>query len=186
MKDRPFVTAGLLAALLLVAAGCGEDGSVSSSSSSSTSQDSSAPVRISAADRSWAVATHRGDLAEIAAGKLARSKGTSHAIRAMGKKLVTDHSRLDARLLKTTGALTLALPSQASDAQRKAGKKLAGKSGHAFDTAFAHGQIHAHRKAVERTRTELHDGESPKIHELADHALPILKKHLRKLKSIAD
>lgn len=184
MKRYPFIVRLSVGVVLVgTAAACG-GGSSGSSGSSSSAAPSSAPTQISGQDQAWAKAAHQGDLAEIAAGKKAEAKGTSKAIKNAGKMLVTDHTRLDRALMKSVGAMTRAMPTQPSAAQRKVADQLAAKHGAAFDGSFVTSQIAAHKKMIALTKKEASGGRSGKLRAAARSALPVLNKHLTRLQKL--
>ena len=139
---------------------------------------------MSSQDRAWADAAHQGNLAEIAAGKMAGSKGTSASIKDAGKMLVTDHTRLDHALVQATGAMSRTLPTRPSAEQRATAKQLTAKHGAAFDGAFVTTEIAAHKKTINMTRKEVAQGRSGKLRAAARSALPVLKKHLSRLQKL--
>lgn len=184
MKRYPLaVRVSVGAVLVVTAAACG-GGSSGSSGSASPSAPQNAPTQISGQDQAWAKAAHQGDLAEIAAGKMAQHKGTTPQIKDVGKMLVTDHTRLDHALMKSLGATTQAMPTQPSAAQQATAKELAAKHGAAFDGSFVTSQIAAHKKTIAATKKEAADGRSPKVRAAAHAALPVLTKHLSRLQKL--
>jgi len=183
MRHRSLVVVALLGGLGLLA-GCGAQQAETSNYSKPVAR-SAPPTGIVSQDRTWILGSHRANLAEIATVKVTRKKlDASEDVKEMAEKLFDDHAKLDITLVKTVRELPLALPSEPSAAQRATVDRLAEKSKGAFDRAFVADQIRAHRAAIKLTRTELANGHSPKILELARHTLPILQKHLRDLRNI--
>lgn len=184
MKPPPYVVRlSACAVLVVTAAACGT-GTPGSSPRTSPASPGNPPTRLSARDHAWAAASHQDDLAEIAAGKTAASRGTTRQVRNAGKMLVQDHTRLDRTLMKAAGAVTEAMPTQPSAAQRKAARKLAGEHGAAFDKAFVSTQIRVHEKMIARTKKEAAGGRSWKLRALARAALPFLNRHLTRLRKL--
>ena len=187
MRPVPFIvrlSAGAILAVTAAACGGGSPGTAPRTSHTSGSSPGSAPTQITTRDQTWAEASHQGNLAEVAAGRAAERRGHTRQVRNAGRMLVHDHRRLDDALTNAAGAVTEAMPTQPSAAQRRVAKKLAGEHGRAFDKAFVSSQIHAHKKAIALTEKEAADGRSWKLRALARAALPILNRHLNRLRQI--
>lgn len=183
MRRRLVMVVAGLAGVVLGAASCG-GGSSGTPAASTATTPGSAPTQIAGLDQTWAKVAHQGDLSEIAVGHLAQDRGATRQVRTMGKVLTTDHTRLDRALMKTAGAVTVTMPTQASATQRSAAKKLARKHGKDFDRAFVTGQITAHRETIVLTQREAAKGRSGKLRAAAHAALPVLRKHLDRLEHI--
>lgn len=183
MKRYSFV-AGPLAGVVLAtaAAGCSAGSPNRPRVATSPTQSDVPAKNLAPVDRTWAKASHQGNLAEIAAGQAARRKGTTPQVRAAGKLLIADHERLDRTLVKSVGAL--ALPTRPSAGQRATAKKLAAEHGRAYDRTFVSVQIDAHRRTIAQTKKEMAEGHSPELRALAGTALPVLRKHLKRLQQI--
>lgn len=135
----------------------------------------------SAADRTFAEHTHQANLAEIAAGGLAKSRGTSADVRSIGGMLVADHTGADTLLRRSASRLRLNMPLRPDAAQRAQAAKLAAAHGGAFDKDFVGTQIAAHRTAIAQATSEAKNGNATELRTLAQQSLPTLKKHLTML-----
>lgn len=135
----------------------------------------------SAADRTFAEHTHQANLAEIAAGGLAKSRGTSADVRSIGGMLVSDHTGADTMLRASASRLRLGMPLRPDAAQRAQAAKLAAAHGGAFDKDFVSTQIAAHRTAIAQATAEAQHGNATELRTLAQKSLPTLKKHLTML-----
>jgi len=162
--------------LLVLLAGCG-DPTASMGARHAHGQD-----LPSAADRAWARRTHQANLAEIAAGGQARSRGASADVRSMGGMLVSDHTGADTALRRTASRLRLSMPLRPDAAQRAQAAKLTAAKGGAFDRDFVRTQIAAHRTAIAQARAEAKRGHATELRTLAQHSLPTLEKHLALLR----
>lgn len=142
-----------------------------------------APPKTSSQDRSWLVAAHQNNLAEIQSGNLAAQSGHSQAVRSAGQMLASDHRSLDAKLKPVARQLGVKLPDHPNMQQRNEMKTFKSLSGMQFDKTWAHDEADGHVKAIEMTESEIHNGSVPQVKQLAQAALPVLKKHLRTLHS---
>lgn len=193
MKRHRYLPALPAAALVLAAAaGCGGTGSsehggnidhpAGASSPASMAPSASAPARhLSAQDRTWLTFIHQVNLAEVTAGELAQKKGGTAAVRSAGKMLTTDHEALDAKVTKVAGGLGVSLPGSAPPDQEALAKKLENESGKRFDQDFLSNMITGHQQAIAKTQAEVGQGSAPEVKNLAQMALPDLKKHLSTL-----
>lgn len=151
-----------------------------------------APIAVYAAspaassqDSHWLIAAHQTNLAEIKAGKLAAQTGHANAIRNAGRMLATDHAALDAKLKPVAQQLGVKLPNKPNTTQRDQMKSWRGMMGVKFDAAWAHDEADGHVRAIEVTERETQHGSLPQVKQLAQAALPVLKKHLRVLHAAA-
>lgn len=137
--------------------------------------------RSSSQDRSWLIAAHQTNLAEIKAGDLAAETGHAADVRAAGRALTRDHAKLDAKLKPVAKQLDIKLPTRPNAEQRDEMRKFKSTSGVEFDRTWTHDEADGHVKAIESTVREIQHGALPQVKHLAQAALPILKKHLRML-----
>ncbi|GAA2878724.1 hypothetical protein GCM10010517_40820 [Streptosporangium fragile] len=138
-------------------------------------------VEVSEQDRQFLRQAHRGNLTEIAAGKVAQAKGEAEVVRSIGAILVTDHTRLDAALKQTARRLRVSLPSQPAPQEKAVLERVAALSGSAFDQAWIAAMIEGHRMALKLGEQELQAGTSPEVKELATSSAPVIQGHLDQL-----
>jgi putative membrane protein len=170
----------LLAAVLATAtAGCG---STTTASGLAPSPSSSAASKPTEQDRDWMRAIHQGNLAEIQAGHLGQTKGSSKSVKAIGKLLVDDHTKADAMVIKTARQLDIHLPGSPSGAQNKQADALENASQADFDEDWISAMTKAHKDAVAATKKEIKKGSAPEVKSLAESTLPVLERHLTELK----
>lgn len=144
-------------------------------------QSVAAPPKTSSQDNTWLVGAHQNNLAEIQSGELAARSGHSEAVRNAGHMLATDHQKLDAKLKPVAKQLGVKLPKQPNLQQRDQMKHLKTLSGMQFDTIWTHDEADGHVQAIEKTEGEIEHGSDPQVKQLAQSALPVLKKHLQVL-----
>lgn len=137
-----------------------------------------APPQTSSRDRTWLIGAHQDNLAEIKSGDLAARSGHSEAVRSAGRMLAQDHANLDAKLKPVAKQLGIKLPSHPNEQQQHEMKTFKSLSGTKFDTTWAHDEADGHVKAIEQTESEIQNGSDPQVKQLAQSALPVLKKHL--------
>jgi putative membrane protein len=128
-------------------------------------------------DRTFLIGAHQSNLAEIAAGKLAQSKGVSQGVKNLGAMLVTDHTKLDAALRKVAAASSVTLPATPNPEQKAMQVKLQQASTSDFDAMFVAGQITGHAKAMQLGESEIASGSDPAVKKTAVAAAPVIAKH---------
>ena len=132
---------------------------------------------LNAQDRAFHVGAHQSNLAEIAAGKLAQSKGQSSSVKEIGAMLISDHTKLDAAVRKLAAAKGVSLPSAPNAEQRAAAAKLAAASGAEFDTVFVSTQLAGHMKAMQLGKDEAARGQDADTKKAAAAAAPVIAHH---------
>lgn len=135
----------------------------------------------SSQDRSWLIAAHQDNLAEIKSGDLAAEQGHDADVRAAARTLTRDHGNLDAELRPVAKQVGIKLPSQPNAEQLDEMRKLESASGIDFDRTWTHDEADSHVQAIELTVREIQHGSLPQVKHLAQSALPVLKRHLHML-----
>ncbi|GAA4568626.1 DUF4142 domain-containing protein [Planotetraspora kaengkrachanensis] len=150
----------------------------------STSTYAAATPEVNEQDRTFLLAAHQGNLAEIKAGQVAQKQATTEAVRDMGARLIRDHKALDDDGGRVADQVGVALPDEPSDEQQVALEQVSGKKGAEFDRAWVASQITGHRKTLTAVATELSNGSSEQVKRLARDAKPVVQEHLDLLESI--
>jgi putative membrane protein len=136
-----------------------------------------AATTVSGQDRAYVMGAHQSNLAEIAAGKLAQSKGSSKEVKDLGTMLVTDHTKLDAALRKVATAAGASLPAAPNAEQKAMQAKLMNASADEFDAMFVAGQITGHAKAMALGEKEMKHGSDAAVMKAATDAAPVIARH---------
>lgn len=145
-----------------------------------------AAAEVSAQDRSWLAEAHQGDLAETEAGdNAAKGRATSPAVQSVGAMLASDHTAFDEKIIATASALHIPLPDYLSLDDAEASDRLSTETGSVYDHDFTSSMITSHQKMIRDTQFEISHGSSPEVTGLARQALPVLRKHLAALQSVA-
>ncbi len=144
-----------------------------------------APPDLNEQDRRFLAQAHQDNLAEIAAGRAAQRKGQSRTVRAMGARLIADHTRLDADLAQVARRFAVELPDRPSMEQRVQLNRVSAEHGALFDWAWTSVMIISHRTTLARGTLESENGSSPEVRRLAADAKPVVRRHLRMLQEHA-
>ncbi len=135
-------------------------------------------------DKKFLAQAHRSNLAEILSSKLAEKKSTDTAVRDMARKLVADHTKLDAAVRQTAQKAGVELPQTPGPKQRATLDALSNLSGAAFTRAWITAQIAGHRQTLSNINNELQDGSSAEVKKLASDAKPVVQGHLEALQKM--
>jgi putative membrane protein len=125
----------------------------------------------------------KGNLSEIALGKLAARNAATEAVRTYGKALVADHTQANNEASAVAAKLDLNPPAEPSTEGREQQTALRKLSGRAFDHAFLNYMIKNHQADIQNFEDQVkaRNGETSKM---AESQLPTLKKHLRMAESL--
>jgi putative membrane protein len=142
------------------------------------------PARAAAAiysplDKSSLKTSIQGDRFEIAGGKLAQSKGVTPAVRALGKRLVTDHTKSLHEAVALAHRLHIGVPGSPTPSQEWELTTLAGFSDAPFDAAYAYLEVQDHKQDIDEAKMEVEEGLNRSVRHLAHSDLPTLRTHLR-------
>lgn len=148
-----------------------------------------APMLAFAADKSPDQSFYKnlaeGGIAEVEAGKLAQSKGSTQAVKDFGAMMVKDHSAANDKLKTLASGEGIDLPTTSSTSQMASKAKLELLSGDSFDKAYIKNQISAHRQTVSLLKKEASSGQDAKAKAFATEVLPTVTGHLKKIEHIA-
>ncbi len=151
---------------------------------SGASAATAAPA-VNAVDRAYLVGAHQSNLAEIAAGKLAQTKGSSQEVKDLGVMLVADHTKLDAATRKVAAAKNVSLPAAPNAEQKAMQAKLTKASAGSFDAMFIAGQITGHAKTMAIGAKESTGGSDATVKKSAADAAPVIAEHHDKFMAAA-
>lgn len=130
------------------------------------------------ADRSFLLQAEQAGNAEIAEGRLAEYHGATPTVRALGARMVRDHSlageRLDA-IARREGMPVTSSPGIAGDAELHRLQRLRGRD---FDRAYVLGNVTDHQNAIALLQREAAYGRNPALRAWARQTLPTLRIHL--------
>jgi putative membrane protein len=140
---------------------------------------SSHAKRFSAWDEQWLMTSIAGDRFEIAGGKLAQSKGASDPVRALGARLVTDHTKSLNEAIAVAKQLGIDVPDSPTPSEQWELAAVQTFSGKAFDQQYASLEVKDHDQDIQETKDEISKGTNKAIRALARTDLPTLKEHRR-------
>jgi putative membrane protein len=147
---------------------------------------SAAPVfaASSSTDADFVTKAAQAGMAEVAAGKLAASKGESPAVKKFGQRMVRDHTKANEELKSVASKSGATVPASTSPEQKAAGQQLETMQGAEFDEAYARQMVKDHEEAVELFRKESTSGSDAGLKAFAAKTLPTLQQHLEMAKEL--
>jgi putative membrane protein len=194
MKQRWFLILGILALIALIAAGCRKKEeyntttAVSSSDTSGTTTTNPATSattgsttatasQLSDDDKKFMEKAAQGGMAEVSAGQMASSKGTSNDVKAFGQRMVTDHGKANDELKQLASTKGVTLPTDVAADQKKQADELGKKTGKDFDKQYAKDMVEDHDKDVKEFEEASKKAKDPDLKSWIDKTLPTLKDH---------
>jgi putative membrane protein len=130
-----------------------------------------------APDAGFLRAVHQANMAEIAGGSIARERGVSPRVRALGARFVRDHTAIDTRLTAVARAAGVQMPDTPTAAQLALGKKYQSAPSASFDRLYLRTQLKAHGEALAAGQAELAHGEDARVKQLVSFAAPLVQAH---------
>lgn len=137
-------------------------------------------------DADFAVFAADGGMAEVELGRMAVQKGSSQAVKDLGKMIADDHSKANDELKALAAQNNITLPAAVSDDHRKKSEELSAKKGADFDKAYLDAMQDGHEKTISKFETESGSGNNMALKQWATDKLPTLRHHLEMIKQIKD
>jgi len=127
----------------------------------------------------------QGGKAEVELGKLATEKAANPEVKEFGRRMVGDHSKVNADLKALAEKLGVPLPSDLTSSARAARQRLSQLSGQQFDAQYIQTMLKDHNHAVAAFKKEAYDAKNQEVKTFAGEYLPILLDHLHQAQNIA-
>ena len=137
------------------------------------------------ADKDFVRSAAESSATEVQLGKLAQEKGSSDAVKELGKHMVEAHTQTGEQLKQAGAALNIQVPSEPPRKAKKAQDKLAKLSGPDFDRAYAKMAAEEEKQAVKQFEREAKDGKSAGVKEFAAKNLSAEQEHQKQAEELA-
>ncbi|MFL5887333.1 MAG: DUF4142 domain-containing protein, partial [Thermoleophilaceae bacterium] len=111
--------------------------------------------------------------------KPAQAKASNAAVKALGARLVKDHSKSLSDAVKLARRIGLKAPQSPSPPEQWELQFVGALSGSAFDKAYTSLEVADHKQDIEETSFEISHGSNPAVVAGAKKDLPMLKTHLK-------
>jgi putative membrane protein len=123
-------------------------------------------------------------MTEVELGQLAMDKSNTTAVKRFAQKMVQDHRAANAELSGIAKGKSLKVPAGLDEEHQEMVKKLAAKSGAAFDADYAKHMATDHTQAIALFQSEAKSSD-PQLAAFAKKTLPTLLEHKRMADSLA-
>jgi putative membrane protein len=119
------------------------------------------------------------DLYEVEAGKIAREKGQSEAVKEFGRHIVEAHGKTSEELKGIVQAekLNVELPTKLGNKHQSMIDALNNAKPEDFDKTYAKQQVKGHKKAIELFDEYAEEGDNAALKQFAANTLPTIKQH---------
>ncbi len=116
-------------------------------------------------------------IAEVQAGHIASQQGDA-TVKAVGEKMVADHTQVNAELGGIAKAQGFDLPSQPDPSDTMTLSQLGKARGRTFNTQYLTTELTDHQKAIALFKQEADQGNDAELKAFAAKTLPTLEDHL--------
>ena len=124
-------------------------------------------------------------IAKVAMAKLAADHSSNEDIKALGSKLVTDHTQLSTEMKPIADSMGIRLPKDMNKIDKVEYEKLASLSGDDFDREFITAMVRDHRRDFREAREELMATNDPAIKNEIEKGEPVIREHVHLIMKIA-
>jgi putative membrane protein len=172
--------------LVILGAACPAVGLAVASQAQPQTNQQSAQQPLSSLDKEFLTVIRFANLWEIPMGKLATERGTTDKVRAAGKTINADHTKLDVAVKQLAGQFGVKLPDRPSSSTQKWMNEISAANGEAFDKTFAD-RLRAAHGTVFGLVAEVRAGtRNSVIRDFATQANTIVMRHMTLLEATGD
>ena len=145
----------------------------------------SSPPKFSSADETFMMSAAQAGMVEVTLGELAAQKASQENIRQFGAEMVRDHSKANKELQAIAAKNGVTLPSKLDATHKSKVDEFAKLSGEQFDKAYVSEMVKDHEKVAAEFEKASKTAQNLELKSFAATTLPIIKAHLKHIKSIA-
>jgi putative membrane protein len=140
---------------------------------------------ISQQDVAFATKAAQGGAAEVADARQALQTSRNPSIDAFANRMVTDHSKANARLAAIMRAQGIAPPAAIGAENQAAYSRIEALTGRAFNVSYVAVERTAHKETIALFTREIQSGKDRQLVSFAKATLPVVKMHLAMLANVA-
>ena len=118
-----------------------------------------------------------GGIAEVKLGQLAAQKASSDDVKALGQKMVDDHTKLNLEMAQVADSMGVMLPKSMNKEDQAEYHKLNALSGNDFDTEYLTFMVKDHHKDLHEFRIEAASPTDPTLHNEVVKAQGVIHEH---------
>jgi putative membrane protein len=128
-------------------------------------------------DKNFLTQASQGNYDEIQLGKLAEQKATNPAVKSFGRRMITDHTKLAAKMKPFAEQWGVAEPTGLSSDAQKEYDKLQGLSGNDFDKEYIDDMVSDHSKDLDAFTKEVKDTKDAKFKTAVEQGKSVVAAH---------
>ena len=128
-------------------------------------------------DKKFLAEASQGNYDEIQLGKLAEQKGMNPDVKNFGRRMVTDHTKLAAKMKPYSDEWGVAVPTALSPDAQKEYDKLSGMSGSDFDKEYISDMVSDHTKDLDAFTKEVDDTKDAKFKTTVEQGKSVVAAH---------
>lgn len=137
----------------------------------------SAKAQATDQDKQFLTNASQGNYDEIQLGKLAEEKATNPAVKAFGRRMVTDHTRLTEKMKPYAERWGISAPNALSSDAQKEYNKLQGLSGKDFDKEYISDMVTDHSHDLDAFTKEVKDTKNAKFRASVEQGKSVVAAH---------
>jgi predicted outer membrane protein len=154
--------------------------SSSQSGASGAAGATASSAKLSSGDEKALKDMAMSDMAEVATGKLAQSKGQSAEVKAFGQQMIDDHGAALTKVQAVAQAKGVTLPTDLDAKHKAMSAKLEKMSGADFDKAYmAQAGVKDHTDTHKKLVADAKKIKDADVKALADQHMPVVEQHLK-------
>jgi putative membrane protein len=134
--------------------------------------------KLSSGDQRFIKDAAAGGIAEVQFGKLASEKAASPQVKDFGKKMVTDHSKVNKELQHLASTNNVQISDKLEGKHKSTYDRLAKLSGEKFDREYMKTMIDDHKADVDTFKKQSDKADNADVKSFAAKTLPTLQEHL--------
>jgi putative membrane protein len=128
-------------------------------------------------DKMFLRKTAEGGIAEVKLGKLAVQKASSDDVKAVGQKMIDDHTKINDDMAQVADTMGVMLPKTMNKEDQAEYDKLSKLSGNDFDIEYLSFMVQDHRHDLHAFRIEAASPTDPALHDAVVKAARIIHEH---------
>jgi len=128
-------------------------------------------------DKKFLTDASQGSYDEIQLGKLAEQKASNPDVKAFGRRMVTDHAKLNEKMKPYADEWGLTAPSALSPDAQKEYDKLQGMSGNDFDKEYISDMVSDHSKDLDAFDKEVKNTKDAKFRTSVEQGKSVVAAH---------
>src|ERR1700749_872889 len=128
-------------------------------------------------DKKFLTDASQGSYDEIQLGKLGQEKATNPDVKGFGRRMVTDHTRLNQQMKPYADQWGIAAPTGLSPDAQKEYDKLSGMSGADFDKEYMSDMVSDHSKDLDAFTKEVKDTKDVKFRTTVEQGKSVVAAH---------